>query len=64
MAFDEIVAQNCSMAPGQFRRDLQPVFEGVERILIDILRHNRESGLSHVLNPGSTAAAGRGRPKP
>lgn len=38
MAFDEIVAQNCSMAPGELRCDLQPVFESVKRILINVLR--------------------------
>jgi len=38
MAFDEIVAHNRSMASGKFRCDLQPVFECVKRILINVLR--------------------------
>ena len=37
MALNEIVAHHSGVAPGQFRRDLEPIFQRIEGVLIDIL---------------------------
>ena len=60
MAFYEIVVHNCGMAPCEFRRDLQTIFERIKRILIDVLRLDREARLPDMIDPSGAASAGGG----
>jgi hypothetical protein len=60
MALDEIIAHHGGVATGQFRRDLEPVFQRIEGVLLDILDLDLESGLPDMIDPGGTASAGRG----
>ena len=60
MALNEIIAHHSGVAPGQFRRDLEPVFQRIEGVLLDILGLDLKPGLPDMINPGRAASAGRG----
>lgn len=60
MAFEKMAAHNRGVEPGKLLCDLQTVLERIERILIDILRLDREPCLPDMLDPGGSAAAARG----
>ena len=60
VALDEVVAYGRRVASSKVRCDLQPAFERIKRILIDILRLDREARLPDMIDPGGTAPAGGG----
>lgn len=60
MALNEVIAHHGGVAPGQFRRDLKPIFQRIEGVLTDILGLDLKPGLPDMIDLGRAASAGRG----
>lgn len=60
VALDKIVAHDRRVTSSKFRCNLQPIFERIKRILIDVLRLDREARLPDMIDPSGAASAGGG----